>query len=152
MPHTSHKRQKVLQKRQEITDRDGWTHVTKGFQPSEYRSLGIPRPVKAPTGLTLEKINEKYQEYTCRWQKTTCCAQLEDFFKQNILTTDSLEITACFCLGLGSLTENHSSYPLMLSDAALYELIALKTILNLLSKQLYDTFSNYANGTKIGST
>ncbi|MCJ1258075.1 hypothetical protein MMC24_005905 [Lignoscripta atroalba] len=138
MPHTSHKKHRVPPaKRREITDLHGWTHVTRSPNSNSNKCLTRPdvlQPTTIPSGLTLENVEARYQEYSRRWKASTCWSDMERFFRQTILASDSLTITSCVCLGLGSFTGSHVSSSLQSSgtDASMYELVALKTMLDLL--------------------
>ena len=146
MPHTSHKKHRVPPaKRREITDLHGWTHVTRSPNSNSNKCLTRPdvlQPTTIPSGLTLENVEARYQEYSRRWKASTCWSDMERFFRQTILASDSLTITSCVCLGLGSFTGSHVSSSLQSSgtDASMYELVALKTMLDLLRGALVACF------------
>lgn len=95
MPHTSHSRNKKRiqpQKRIEVTDENGWTHVTTGGnlkrtlrkavtgeqQPqsqsqseSETQLRLQLHPAEAPKGLTIDELRRQYQVYREKWENST---------------------------------------------------------------------------------
>ena len=127
-----HKKQ-PQQKRQQITDESGWTHVTRGPKKAiDSQHLTPLRPEKIPPGLTLDKFSEKFQKnYSGHWQASSCCKDLCRIFEQQILPLEYIIITNCVCLGLGSMTTG--------LDSSSYEMAALIFMLEILGKVTYIT-------------
>ncbi|MCJ1372292.1 hypothetical protein MMC20_003515 [Loxospora ochrophaea] len=63
------------------------------------------------------------------WQKTAIYKDLQTFFRETIFSVQSLEITSCMCLGLGSLAKG-SRY-----NWSMYQLVAFESWITLLKTQ-----------------
>lgn len=113
------------QKRQEVTDPSGWTHIVKGPQ-STMASISTRPFQRLETSFTVEDYSNQFQKlYTTHWQASPCLSSLKRVFEQDILTAQRIILTKCVCLGLGSLT--------MGTPDSSYQLAALITMLEILS-------------------
>lgn len=125
---TRKKKSSAQQKRQQVMDPSGWTHIVKGPK-SNMASISTPPFQRLETALTVEDYsNQFYNLYTTRWQSSPCLSELKCVFEQGILTAERIILTKCVCLGLGSLT--------MGTPDSSYQLAALITMLELLSMHL----------------
>jgi hypothetical protein len=133
---TRKKKTSAQQKRQQVTDSSGWTHVLKGarsitalFPTSPFHRLG--------TSLTVEAYSKEFQMlYSTHWLKSTCLPSLRSVFEQDVLTADRVILTKCVCLGLGCLTAGTL-------DSS-FQLAALITMLEMLS--MHSDASSYSLG------
>ena len=133
MPHTSRKKRSGQEKRLQITDDHGWTHVSKGSHKSNYQpqySFGDEKlsPTAIPPGLTIRDVSTSFDRYLKLWTRSSCLKKLQDGFRDTILASN-IEITSCVCLGLGSLTGGK------LPETSFFELAALVTILEFLGEK-----------------
>ena len=93
------------QKRMQIRDAEGWTHIAT----SGRATLRAPLPVsedrfacaEAPGGLTFKKLNEQYACHKQRWQESQSWNTLQRALENDMTTTDT-QIDKCVCIGLGS--------------------------------------------------
>ena len=134
MPHTSRKKKPGQEKRLQITDDHGWTHVTKGTHRSRHQRQYSPSdetlsPTTIPRGLTIRDVNTSFNRYLKIWIDSPCSQKLQDGLKDSILASDNIELTSCVCLGLGSLTGG--KFP----ETSFFELAALVTILEVLNQK-----------------
>lgn len=119
------KKSSAQQKRQQVTDPSGWTHIVKGPQ-SNMASISIPPFQRLETSFTVEDYSNQFQKlYTTHCQASPCMSSLKSVFEQDILTAERIILTKCVCLGLGSLT--------MGTPDSSYQLAALITMLEILS-------------------
>ena len=133
MPHTSRKKRPGQEKRLQITDGHGWTHVSKGTTRSIYHRRYSSSdeklfPTAIPRGLTIQDVNISFKRYFKIWINSSCLKKLQDGIKDNILASD-IEITSCVCLGLGSLTGGK------LPETSFFELATLVTVLEALNEK-----------------
>ena len=140
MPHTSHKN-RVLRydKRRHVEANDGWTHVIKGPAQNDFHRLAesMPqglRPTEIPRGLTLDHWKTRFRRVQEDWYESSCCRDVKSFFQETLLKLDSLKITSCVCLGLGSFTASRHPYCPGSPRSSQYQLAALEMWLDLLSK------------------
>ena len=133
MPHTSRKKKPGQEKRLQITDDHGWTHVSRGTNKSRYQpqySFGDEKlsSTLIPRGLAIQDVNTSFNRYLKLWVDSSCSKKLRDGIKDTILATD-MEITSCVCLGLGSFTGGKRP------ETSFFELAALVTILDFLGEK-----------------
>ena len=136
MPHTSRKtRSKGHPKRVQVTDEAGWTHVTRGVASKRKRNSffagtrteGVPfGPAAVPPDLTFQNVTDKFERRLKSWQNSRCFNELRKILSQQVLVSKAIKIDRCVCLGLGSFTGG------VTSEASIYELTALDSILELL--------------------
>ena len=144
MPHTARKSPKSRQNRRHIEGGDGWIHVVRGpvqktnnwetLTPdnADEPSMG-GKPTAIKDGLTLDKAQKLYAGIARKWKETACWHELERVFRQQVLKLETLHITTCICLGLGSLTsDNTRGRP----ETCMYQLAALNSMLGLLGASL----------------
>ena len=140
MPHTTRKSVKTRQNRRHVEDGNGWTYVVRGPVQKSCNgeivgpdntgghSLREP-PIGTKNRLALDKAQKLYAGITRKWKETACWQELERTFQQQVLGLESLQITTCICLGLGSLTsEKLYARP----QTSMYQLAALESMLELL--------------------
>ena len=143
MPHTSRKKQQGPQKRHEITDGSGWTHITRGTTNQKHRqeftawSPGSEelKPAGIPPGLRLRDVTKSFDRYTTLWKDSLCLNDLQNVLTDNVLASYS-EITSCVCLGLGSFTGGDRT------ETSFFQLAALNSILEILGQQNGDFISH----------
>ena len=133
MPHTSRKKKLGFEKRLQITDDHGWTHVNKGtnrFKPQRHYSCIDEKlsPTAIPQGLTIRDVSTSFDKYLKVWTNSSCRKRLRDGIKDTIIAS-GIEITSCVCLGLGSLTGGR--FP----ETSFFELAALVTILEFFNEK-----------------
>jgi len=122
---TRKKKVSAQEKRQQVTDPSGWTHIVKGPKSNAASISQLPSQ-RLETSLTVKDHATKFQTlYTPHWQRSACLQSLKRVFEQDILTAEHITLTKCVCLGLGSLTVGTAT--------SSYELAALVTMLELLS-------------------
>lgn len=142
MPHTSRKKPRGQPKRLEITNPSGWTTITKGtskqrqpasksFEP--YMSEHL-EPHPAPAGLTIQKVRNTFERYRRIWEESTCFQDTKRILETHAFSSATVQIDRCVCLGLGSFTDGRTH------DASMYELVALHSILELLSMDSFPSF------------
>lgn len=134
MPHTSRKkRPRGPQKRLEITDDSGWTHITKATTSQRLRGSLLPGAsiehafLSPPAGSNIEKVRVSFDGYLNAWGSSDCFRNLRRVLLQSVLSSRAVIIERCVCLGLGSFTAG------MTVDASLWELAALVSVLDILS-------------------
>ncbi|MCJ1340962.1 hypothetical protein MMC09_006258 [Bachmanniomyces sp. S44760] len=154
MPHTSHKKKKKQkeyqsQKRVQLVDSDGWTHVVKGPHGirAKEESIDWPtelQPTEIPQGLTVEDVRARCAEYQTRWEASEGCQTLVNLVENTVLPLEHLQIDTCVCTGLGSFTGAAGSQASMISNGSyitarmresLYQLAMLTTVLDVLKKK-----------------
>lgn len=136
MPHTSRKRPpQGPQKRHQVTDDSGWTHITRGTikqprrqpptsnAPIEKSSL---RPAEIPPGLTIQKVRQNFNHHLKIWKASTCFLELRKVIERQVFASHAVKIDRCVCLGLGSFTGGRTV------EASMYELAALVSIFEIL--------------------
>ena len=145
MPHSKRKKKENHRpKRIEITDDEGWTHVTSTTPARPHRDLkanpgfnwnddavGWKRMVEeAPPNVTLEKLLGQYKRCEKRFRESSCWKRFEKDLQQRL--SDRSTVDNCVCFGLGS--PSAPSYQLDRRDVSLYQLAAFKAITELLRK------------------
>ena len=83
-------------------------------------------PSAIPAGLTIQKVRDTFHRYLKAWKESSCFKELTKILEQLVLASDGVRVERCVCLGLGSFT---GGVP---SDASMYELAALVSILEIL--------------------
>ena len=122
-----------------VIDSAGWTHVRRGARRQKdgtlvSRDLTNLPPTQISDGLTLDKVEKKMQKYKKIWGSSECCSRVNRILECIILREPTMSITQCVVLGLGSFTGGSST------EASMWELVALRTILETLGK---DTFHQH---------
>ena len=143
MPHTSRKKSKPAShnKRQEILDENGWTHIVRQY--GQKRAAVVPRPPqddsRSPTqireGYTLETTHKQYKTLAGRWEDSSCRKELVDWVESSLLTLNNLDINQCICTGIGSFTgDRDAMYPAR-THCSYFQLAVFDTVLALLQQK-----------------
>lgn len=131
MPPKKQKKPNPQPKRIQVTDSSGWTHITKGSKSQRNQLLIKPvahlKPKEVDPALTVERLNERLGRFTREWEESECFGKIKIMLEQQAMKSDSVNITSCVCLGLGSLAGIDGP------KASWYELVALIAILDILS-------------------
>lgn len=85
------------------------------------------KPKEIDPALTVERLHELLERFTREWEESECCEKVQAMLEQQVMTSENVNITRCVCLGLGSLAGIDGA------KASWYELVALISILNILS-------------------
>lgn len=154
MPHsnrTGKKRNPVsAQKRLEVTDDDGWTHVTSGgnvrrvVRTTKVRSDRetnkvdetelVLSPAEAPARLTFEELEAQYRGYKERWVQSETWQKLRVQLDQRIhdqetvTSSQDLDVDGIVCIGLGSPSGFLRDGWVDRRAVSMYQLAALETI------------------------
>ncbi|KAF3395946.1 hypothetical protein F1880_006837 [Penicillium rolfsii] len=161
MPHTSRQKRPTASasKRLQVTDDDGWTHVTssnnvrrvlhktrtkangqdldaQATAPDslEKNASGEPElvlgPAEAPARLTLEELQAQYRGYREKWMASETWTRLEAQLKERIV---SAQVDAVVCVGLGSPSGFLRGGWVDRRVVSMYQLAALESIAQWLS-------------------
>ena len=136
MSHGKSRPKHTQQKRFQVTDTTGWTHIIKGSrsQSNQQHLLSTSlQPTEISEGLTLEKVLEKHETCTRRWRESDCLKEVERILHEEVLTSNKVIITRCVCLGLGSLTRAYGE-----TANSWYELATLISVLEILGKGIHE--------------
>ena len=121
------KEQNEKQKRLQVTDEAGWTHIIKGSRAQRHqRNVSLNeylKPLEPPEDLTVDKMKDKFQKFCQHWKESESFKNFKLVLEEGILASEKVELTRCVCLGLGSLGGR---------DASMYELVFLYTTLETL--------------------
>lgn len=121
---------KGQQKRLQVTDTAGWTHIVKGSQAQKNQKHLISthqlRPTQVSKGLTVQKACEILERYRKAWGESKLHEQVKDTLERQVLLAGMVSITRCVCLGLGSMTGTSSEEP------SWYQLAFLLSVLEIL--------------------
>ncbi|KAJ5397569.1 hypothetical protein N7509_005682 [Penicillium cosmopolitanum] len=152
MPHSSRKKRNPVsaQKRLEVTDDDGWTHVTSGsnvrrvVRTTKARSDReanmvdetelVLSPAEAPARLTFEELEAQYRGYKERWVQSETWQKLRVELDQRIhdqeteTLSQDLNVDGIVCIGLGSPSGFLRDGWVDRRAVSLYQLAALETI------------------------
>jgi hypothetical protein len=166
MPHTSRRKRPTAstQKRLQVTDDDGWTHVTSSnnvrrvlrgtrTKANEQASNAQPiaqdssevnasaeaelvlGPAEAPGRLTLEELQTQYRGYREKWITSETWTRLEAQLGERIASThNSAPVDAIVCVGLGSPSGFLRSGWVDRRSVSMYQLAALETIAQWISR------------------
>lgn len=135
-PMTRKRKLPVQQKRQQVTDSSGWTHIVKGPK-SDMATISQLPSQRLETSLTVEVYASKFRMmYSPQWQESPCLQSLRRLFEHDILPAENITLSNCVCLGLGSLTVG--------TPTSSYELVALTSMLEMMSmySYIYSRFSD----------
>lgn len=116
-------------KRHAVTDNSGWTHITKGPKSTidtQHTIRLLQQEKIRRESLSLEACSDKFEKYyTPKWRESSCFRNLESTLEQDVLSANNtITITRCVCLGLGSPTAG--------VEVSSWELAALISILEIL--------------------
>jgi hypothetical protein len=136
MPHTSHKRKSTHQKRTETIDNDGWTRISSHHGPQKYgiRASDQTRvdPHRVEDGMSLEKIQARYNLIEKKWQASELCKQLSKTLYDAVQAT-SIKIKTCVCFGTGSFSGLRHDW-IQRHDVALYQIAAFQTAVDTIER------------------
>lgn len=147
MPHTSrtHQKRTQTQKRLQLTDPDGWTHVTtnnnarrvqrstKGTQAStagDQNTEILFSPAEAPGRLTLSELQEQYAGHRGRWTESETWRGCQDVLAQQgeNWKGDGESVERIVCIGLGSPSGFLRDGWVDRRSVSMYQLAALESI------------------------
>lgn len=127
---------KGQQKRLQITDTAGWTHIVKGSQAQKNQKhltpTHEPRPTQVPKGLTVQKACDVLERYRNTWGECNRHAQVKDILQRQFFVLGGVSITRCVCLGLGSMTG------ISTEESSWYQLAFLISVLDILGLFTHD--------------
>lgn len=149
----------VKQKRIQIDDDDGWTHITtsggrskktgksksKNKTPVFHDQL---RPAETPGNLTFHDLEEQFQLHRRRWEESQCHATVKRGLESAILKSGSSvggrrRVEKCVCIGLGSPSGFLRGGWVDRRGISLYQLAGLVSMLECICmfQDLYSSFS-----------
>lgn len=157
MPHSNRKKRNPVsaQKRLQVTDDDGWTHVTSGsnvrrvVRTTKVRNEReqvvqgdetelVLRPAEAPARLTFEELEAQYRDYKEKWVQSETWQTLKGNLDQRIHDKDSgassqnLAVDGIVCIGLGSPSGFLRDGWVDRRAVSMYQLAALESIKDVL--------------------
>ena len=93
-----------------ITDSEGWTHIVKGAPPAQSSDaiLSSLKSLSLDAVLTPAEVSVQQSRYTSFWADSLCCRNLANTLSNDV-PLDSLEMSQCICLGLGSVVNGRHS-------------------------------------------
>lgn len=120
-------------KRVEITDSDGWTHISRSHKKTTHtpHSLSSEKntlsPAEIPKGQTLIDLQKSHAHYRKHWLISTCYQNVQTLLQKDLLPSfhSPKIIDRCVILGLGSLSNGRVS--------SWWELVFLESMLEFLS-------------------
>ncbi|GAD97657.1 predicted protein [Paecilomyces variotii No. 5] len=134
MPHTSRKKKASAQKRMEVADDDGWTHVTKGGMGPRRTIKTAERellPAEPPSRLTAEELEKQYETHKQKWNESSTSETLSHVLRER-LARAMKNIDNIVCIGLGSPSGFLRGGWVDRRSVSLYQLAALASICSLL--------------------
>ncbi|OQD73417.1 hypothetical protein PENDEC_c015G06327 [Penicillium decumbens] len=154
MPHTSRPKRASIptQKRLQVTDDDGWTHVTSSSNVRRVMRARVPnanqendtpiqepilRPAEAPSRLTLSELQTQYATHRARWTESSTWETLTRHLEQiRRKRADKIlgPIDAIICIGLGSASGFLRDGWVDRRSVSMYQLAALECIKEQLSQ------------------
>jgi hypothetical protein len=131
------------QKRLQITDTAGWTHIVKGSQAQKKQKyltpVDQPRPTQVPKGLTIQQACDTLERHRRTIGESKLHGQAKDILECQSFLAELGPITRCVCLGLGSMTGASSE------DSSWCQLAFLLAVLKILGsfprRGIYHTIS-----------
>ncbi|KAI9745355.1 MAG: hypothetical protein M1835_002618 [Candelina submexicana] len=108
MPHTSRRKKPTPQKRAQVSDEEGWTHIVKGSRSHGWKPMPTTRrrePPSIPSGLTLQKLQQQYEDHRAEWETSQCRSRLESLLDPGTGGVERPSICNAVCLGLGSMLD-----------------------------------------------
>ncbi|KAJ5182776.1 hypothetical protein N7492_000392 [Penicillium capsulatum] len=164
MPHTARNKRTSIpaQKRLQVTDDDGWTHVTSGSnvrrvsrstrstaqpnrKPSSRRTDAEPvlGPAEAPSQLTFAELQTQYAGYREKWMSSETWAGLQAHMKEQMRSRQRIAhdepgamgvVDGIVSIGLGSPSGFLRDGWVDRRNVSMYQLAALESIMNQLSR------------------
>ena len=144
MPHSNRKKKGSQRpKRAEVTDDDGWTHVTstRPIRPFANLELEVGHNwsdrgawtkiyvEEAPPSVTVETLTEQYKRAKEKFLQSSSWKKLQQDLRKNALH-DELAVETCVCFGLGS--PSAPRYQMDRRDVAVYQLACFLAIVDTL--------------------
>lgn len=108
------------------------------------KPVWTPHPPRE--GMSLKTLSKKHKKCTNMWKKSAAFQDLLSFFEV-MLDNDSIDITACMCLCLGTLSGQSWTSASDSCDAAMSQLVAFESMVELL-RELTETDTERARLTK----
>ena len=138
MPHTTRKKRKFkFEKRVELTDSDGWTHVTRGskreppdVEERRFKELTASHQAEHASDLDLEALHRLHGQVDEIWRVSQCCRELMAAITEKVLPSDIIVIDKAICTGLGSVS---NSGPFVSRAKSMWQLVAFESVIELLS-------------------
>ena len=161
MPHSSKKKpQKQKQKRLEVTDENGWTHVTTNGnarrairntsstpQTSSESDIATSLPpAEAPRNLTVDELTHQFEGYRARWEASESWRAIRDVLERRLAAeygSGSGRIDNIVCVGLGSPSGFLKGGWVDRRSVSMYQLAALVCIRDLIGKYSF-SFDSYS--------
>jgi hypothetical protein len=159
MPHTRRPRKPDFklqqQKRLQVTDADGWTHVTtnknvrRALRPNHSADGGqsttpLLMPAEAPSQLTLDDLQTQFNGYRERWEGSEIWRVMADTLRRRFEGSSSIadsdpcttQLEDIVCIGLGSPSGFLRGGWVDRRSVSLYQLAALVGVTELISKSI----------------
>ena len=118
------------QKRLQVTDTAGWTHIVRGSQAQKNQKNLTPvdklQPTQVAKGLTIQNACDKLERYRKAWVESQHHEQVKRILERQVLVAGSVSIDRCVCIGLGSMTGTSSD------ESSWYQLAILISVLEVL--------------------
>ncbi|KAL9005945.1 MAG: hypothetical protein Q9188_001310 [Gyalolechia gomerana] len=117
-------------KRQQFTDSDGWTHISRSHKPTRINNSFPPehklKPAEIPQGQTLLDLQNSHTHYLEQWLPSPYHQNLRTLLLNDLPSSlrSRERIDRCIVLGLGSLSNGRRS--------SWWELVFLESVLELL--------------------
>ncbi|OJJ48360.1 hypothetical protein ASPZODRAFT_1573300 [Penicilliopsis zonata CBS 506.65] len=152
MPHSSRKKKPIPQKRLQVTDDHGWTHVTTtrharravhqnnanananntnntdaNTDNGNEAEIKLP-PAEPPRGLTLTELTEQFAFHRARWESSATYAAVRRELENHQHHTAPADITSIICIGLGSPSGFLRGGWVDRRSVSMYQLAALATV------------------------
>ncbi|KAL3410181.1 SRR1-domain-containing protein [Aspergillus fumigatus] len=157
MPHTRRPRKSdsriQQQKRLQVTDAEGWTHVTtnknvrRALRPNQSADGGqsttpLLMPAEAPSQLSLGDLQTQFNGYRERWEGSETWRVMADTLRRRFEGTSSIsdpvphatELENIVCIGLGSPSGFLRGGWVDRRSVSLYQLAALVGVMELINK------------------
>lgn len=121
---------RAQQKRLQVTDTAGWTHIVRGNQAQKNQKNFNPvdklQPTQVAQGVTIQNAREKLDRYCKAWGESQHLEQVKDILERQVLVAGMVSINKCVCIGLGSMTGTSSD------ESSWYQLAILMSVLEIL--------------------
>ncbi|KAL5359397.1 hypothetical protein BJX96DRAFT_174314 [Aspergillus floccosus] len=132
MPHTHRKKNPSPNKRLQVTDDTGWTHVTTGG-PRARRVLRSTSdqilPAEAPAALTLPDLQSQLTAHQRRWAASTTAGIVRDTLRRVLGSSSCSTPLNIVCIGLGSPSGFLRGGWVDRRSVSMYQLAALLTVI-----------------------
>lgn len=176
MPHTSRRKRTSIpaQKRLQVTDDDGWTHVTSGsnVRRAMRTAQQVPQsddkdtqaqepilgPAEAPTRLTFEELQTQYAAHRERWEDSETWETLTRHLSERMAERERIvsqegpvrgPVDAIVCIGLGSPSGFLRGGWVDRRSVSMYQLAALDCIAKQLSRSFPLFLTSFTPGSDL---